>query len=78
VYGYTAYRSLGVGGTAVEQDGHNIYVPLLTSDEQRRGSTRLHKERQGSCRRGMDHGLKTDTRKQGSGLTFVPLPIDNT
>jgi hypothetical protein len=30
-----------------------------------------------SCRRGMDHGLTIDTRKQGAGLTYVPLPIDN-
>jgi hypothetical protein len=77
VYEYTAYRSLGVGGTTVEQGGHNRHVPILTSHEQRRGSIRLHKERQMSCTRGMDHGLTTDTRKQGTGLTYDPLPIDN-
>jgi hypothetical protein len=35
------YHCLGMGGTAIEQSGHNVNVPLLESDEQRRGSIRL-------------------------------------
>jgi hypothetical protein len=46
---HTAYRSLGVGGTTVEQEGHNFYVPLLTSGEQRRGSTHLQDATTGEC-----------------------------
>jgi len=43
------YLRLGVGGTANEQGGHNFYVPPLTSDEQRRGSIRLHDATTGEC-----------------------------
>ncbi len=36
------YHRLGVRGTAIEQGGHNVYVPILASDEQRGCSTSLH------------------------------------
>ena len=43
------YLRLGMGGTAIEQGGHDVCVPLLTSDEQRRCSICLQDATAGEC-----------------------------